>query len=111
MEESDEEMYDDDEALDPTYKPSIDDHEEEVAEEIEAEFGDPKEIKIEAEVEEPQEMEIEAVEEPQHSTSRKKLKRKQRNTHSGKETTMRFYPLIRGICQTTDHLITHHYCN
>ena len=91
-------MYDE-EALDPTYRPSIDDPEEEVPEEIEAEF------------EEPQEMEIEAVEEPQPSTSRKKTKKKQRNTHSGKETTMHFYPLIRGICQTTDHLITHHYCN
>ena len=76
LEESDEEIYDDDEALDPTYRPSIDDHEEEVAEEIESEFGEPQEIKIEAEVEEPQEMEIEAVEEPQHSTSRKKTEKK-----------------------------------
>ena len=101
LEESDEEMYDDDEALDPTYRPSVDDPEE-----IEAEFEEPQEIKIEAEVEEPQEMEIEAAEEPQPSTSRKP-----RNTHSGKETTMRFYPLIRGICPMTDHLITHHYCN
>ena len=64
LEESDEEMYDDDEALDPTYRPSIDDPEEEVPEEIEAEF------------EEPQEMEIEAVKEPQPSTNRKKTKKK-----------------------------------